>query len=156
MSAMSISSAIPISIMQGAYKWLIKEAKEADICSQVAESHYLIFSSSHIHATVSAKHVQVADKFRDLISAWHQERGAMSSITEMSSCPSYQSIIGMGDLATPLLLKQLRSEGDEPDQWFWALRAITQCNPVPEDEQGDYLKMAVRWIEWGKQNGHAN
>src|SRR5258706_9569892 len=49
-------------------------------------------------------------KFQSLVSSWRRERGAMSSITEVAVCPSYQSIIGMGAGAVPLILAQLESE----------------------------------------------
>jgi len=93
-------------------------------------------------------------KFQSLLSRWYQERGAMSSITEMSQCPAYQTIIGMGETAIPFILSQLRSEGEEPDQWFWALHAITDVHPG-EECSGDYLKMAEWWLTWGAIEGYA-
>ncbi len=94
-------------------------------------------------------------KFNQLVSDWRAERGAMSSLTETALCPAYQAIIGMGQLAVPFILAQLESEGEEPDQWFWALRAITGANPVPDGDRGNYLRMAQTWIQWGKDKGYA-
>lgn len=93
-------------------------------------------------------------KFKALLSQWHEERGAMSSITEISNCPAYQAIIGMGETAITFILSQLKSEGEEPDQWFWALRAITGVFPG-EECSGDYLKMAQWWLTWGAFEGYA-
>ena len=90
--------------------------------------------------------------FSRLLAQWNNQRAFISSITEMSMCAAYQNIIGMGPSAVPLILKQLRSEGDQPDQWFWALRAITQANPVPPSERGNFRLMARRWLEWGRAN----
>lgn len=64
--------------------------------------------------------------------------------------PAYQEIIGMGERAIPLLLGELRRE---PDDWFWALHAITGVNPVPEASRGNVQAMADAWVEWGLQNG---
>src|SRR5205823_2029616 len=69
--------------------------------------------------------------FQQLVSRWRKERGATSSITRMAMCQSYQRIIGMGEKIIPLILRQLESEGDDPDHWFWALQALTRENPVP-------------------------
>lgn len=33
----------------------------------------------------------------------------------------------MGEAAVPLILRDLEHQ---PDHWFWALREITQANPV--------------------------
>ena len=93
-------------------------------------------------------------KFQALLSQWHQERGVMSSITEMSTCPAYQTIIGMGEAVISFILSQLRSEGEEPDQWFWALTAITGVHP-DEHLAGDYAKMAEWWLKWGAIEGYA-
>ena len=89
--------------------------------------------------------------FNMLLKKWHRERGATSSIIKMAMCPSYQKIIGMGDRALPLILHQLVLEGDEPDMWFWALRALTNADPVTEDIRGDIGKMAQAWVKWGRQ-----
>jgi hypothetical protein len=94
-------------------------------------------------------------RFQSLVKQWRDERGARSSITESAMLPAYQKIIGMGKTAVSLILGQLKTEGDQPDQWFWALMAITEQNPVKPEDQGDFRKMARAWIEWGKENADA-
>ena len=96
-----------------------------------------------------------AKRFKRLLETWLVERGATSSITEMSMCPSYQHIIGMGEAAVPLILGRLAEEGDDPDQWFWALASITEADPVPEDDRGDFLAMSRAWLRWGSEHGYA-
>ena len=88
--------------------------------------------------------------FNDFLENWHKERGATSFISEMAMCPSYQKIIGMGDKVVPLIFRQLEIEGDEPDMWFWALRAITSADPVTDDMRGNMVKMAEAWLNWGR------
>jgi hypothetical protein len=92
--------------------------------------------------------------FQQLVSQWHKERGATSSITQMAMCPSYQRIIGMGEKAIPLILRQIENEGDDPDHWFWALQAVTRANPVSEDAQGDMREMAKAWLDWAYMAGY--
>ncbi|HZL25529.1 MAG TPA: hypothetical protein VFC39_03265 [Acidobacteriaceae bacterium] len=94
-------------------------------------------------------------KFQDLARQWRAQRGATSSITQMAMLPAYQKIIGMGQEAIPLILAQLRSETHDPDQWFWALRSLTDANPVRPEDQGNFSKMAVAWINWGEREGYA-
>jgi len=43
----------------------------------------------------------------------------------MAMCDAYQKIIGLGPDAVPLIIAQMQSEADEPDQWFWALQVLT-------------------------------
>lgn len=78
----------------------------------------------------------------------------MSSITEMTVCPAYLGIIGMGQDAVPLLIEQIRTEGDDPDQWFVALRIITGADPVDDENRGDSVKMAQAWLEWAERSGY--
>ena len=93
-------------------------------------------------------------RFQNLVNEWRRERGAMSSITEMVMLPSYQKIIGMGDDAVALILAELKSEGDEPDQWFWALKAITGEDPVPPADRGKLPRMAAAWLNWARDRGY--
>jgi hypothetical protein len=88
-------------------------------------------------------------KFLALATEWRSQHGAMSSISEMSMLPAYQKIIGMGEAAIPLILNELKAEGDEPDQWFWALRAIAEANPVAPQDQGNFTNTSQAWIAWG-------
>jgi hypothetical protein len=74
----------------------------------------------------------------------------MSNVVQMALLDSYQKIIGMGWDAVPLLLEEL---GQEPNQWFWALEAITEENPVPPEAAGNVRRMADAWIDWGRRNG---
>jgi hypothetical protein len=62
----------------------------------------------------------------------------------------YQRIIGMGWPAVPLILEELSRE---PDQWFLALEAITEENPVNPEDAGKVCVMARAWLEWGRRSG---
>ncbi len=57
----------------------------------------------------------------------------------MAMLKPYQRIVGMGLSTVPLILEELRRE---PDQWFWALEAITEENPVPPEAAGKVREMA--------------
>jgi len=59
--------------------------------------------------------------------------------------PAYQQIIGMGELAVPLILKELEKNGGH---WLWALHAITREDPAKE---GDDFDAAIEaWLNWGR------
>lgn len=94
-------------------------------------------------------------QFQELSRDWKAKRGASSSLADMSMLEPYQKIIGMGPDAVPLILAQLRAEGSEPDQWFWALRILTGINPVKLEDQGDFRAMARAWIDWGSEQERA-
>ncbi len=91
-------------------------------------------------------------EFHRLRKTWYAERGVSSSLSEITSCRSYQRIIEMGQEVLPLILAQIEREGDDPDHWFKALAAITKKNPVTEEMFGDTVKMADAWLSWARNN----
>lgn len=93
-------------------------------------------------------------KFQSLAKEWRVQSAAMSSVTAMVMLRPYQQIMGMGRDVIPFILSELKAEGDDPDQWFWALSTIAAANSlnppeIREEDQGDYQKMAQAWLNWG-------
>jgi hypothetical protein len=91
-------------------------------------------------------------KFTRLRNEWKANRGPHSSTEKLVMHPAYQTIIGMGKAAVPFILREL--EHETPDSWFWALRAITEANPVSARDRGNGIAMARAWVSWGKDNGY--
>lgn len=96
--------------------------------------------------------LQRSVRFQKLLAEWRLECGATSSITQMAYCDSYIAIMAMGKPVIPLIMSQLRTEGDQPDQWFWALQVLTEHDPVNEADRGDTGKMASAWLKWWSEN----
>ena len=94
-------------------------------------------------------------RFQYLVNQWRRERGITSSPVQMALCPAYQRIIAMGPPVVPLILRQLESEGDDPDHWFWALHHLTDADPVSADDRGHMKRMATAWLDWGRRNLYA-
>jgi hypothetical protein len=90
------------------------------------------------------------ERFQRLSAEWKEQSRYLSNTAQMATLRPYQRIIGMGLPAVPLILEELRRE---PDQWFWALEAITEENPVPPEAAGKVREMARAWIDWGKRQG---
>jgi hypothetical protein len=90
------------------------------------------------------------ERFQRLAAEWKAKSRHMSNTAQMAMLPSYQKIIGMGMDAVPLILEELQRE---PNQWFWALEAITEENPVPPEAAGKVRQMADAWVEWGRGRG---
>ena len=89
-------------------------------------------------------------RFDALAERWKKETAHQSNIAKRALHPAYQEIIGMGDRVVPLLLAELRRE---PDDWFWALHAITGANPVGATSRGNLRAMAEAWVQWGLDKG---
>jgi hypothetical protein len=94
----------------------------------------------------------VGDLFDRLLAEWKQDTQFLSSIHEMAISPAYQKIIGLGPVVLPFLFKELR---ERPDHWFWALKAITREDPVPEESRGNLPQMTEAWLNWAQSRGIA-
>jgi hypothetical protein len=90
------------------------------------------------------------EQFRELADQWVSETGMHSSMSKKLSHPAYQAIIGMGQKALPLILRELR---DRPNHWFTALREIARESPVAESNRSDPMAARAAWLEWGKEKG---
>ena len=90
------------------------------------------------------------ERFGRLASEWKEQSRYLSNTAQMALLRPYQRIIGMGLPVVPLILEELQRE---PDQWFWALEAITEENPVPPEAAGLVKQMAQAWVEWGRAQG---
>lgn len=93
----------------------------------------------------------VESKFMVCAEAWKRDTRHMSSITKIASHPAYQEIIKMGEVAVPLILRELAKQ---PDHWFPALREITGHDPVPKGSQGRLREMTESWLAWGRKQGY--
>jgi hypothetical protein len=104
--------------------------------------------------TVQDKSQQLANeqRFSRLATAWKSETELASKVTKRILHPAYQKIIGMGEAAIPHILKDLLANG--PDDWFWALTAITDENPITPAIAGDMAAMTEAWLQWGKKAGY--
>lgn len=64
--------------------------------------------------------------------------------------PDYQAIIGMGPEALPMIVEDLR---DNSGHWYWALKAISNEDPVPPSDRGSIKRMKIAWLRWAEQRG---
>ena len=145
-----------IAVIQGAYREYAAPSQDELLSAESCCTDYGLLPLASIPCTdVPLAVVDDGFLFKSLVDQWHKERGASSSVTEIISCPAYQKIIGMGEKAIPFILGELELKADDPDQWFWALQAITSLNPVSEEDEGDSVKMAISWRKELGMKGYA-
>lgn len=95
---------------------------------------------------------RVAEKFVALATIWKSETKLFSNVTKRATHPAYQQIIGMGPAAVPYILRDLAAHG--PNDWFWALTAITGENPISEAIAGNMKAMTEAWLQWAEAAGY--
>ena len=80
-----------------------------------------------------------------------EETAFLSSVSDIVMHPAYQQIIGMGPTAIPLILREMSIK---QGQWFWALKSITNEDPVKPEHRGLVAEMSRLWLQWGKARGY--
>lgn len=109
-----------------------------------------MYMSRHPITTVAEKRPTLEQRFREEAEKWDRETAYLSSTPKMVLHDSYQKIMAMGPDVVPLLLRDLR---ENRRSWFWALRHLTQANPVLPEDQGNLDKMIAAWVAWGAREG---
>jgi hypothetical protein len=105
----------------------------------------------HFHEPLTYREPSIEERFRELSRLWHAETDYLSSTTALFMHPAYQGIIGMGPAVLPFLLRDLAAT---KSHWFWALRSISNENPVPVPDAGYVDRMTAAWLVWGIRNGY--
>ena len=90
-------------------------------------------------------------RFHRLKEKWEMETAFLSSISDIVMHPAYQQIIGMGPAAIPFILREISIR---QGQWFWALKSITNEDPVKPEHRGIVAEMSRAWLQWGKERGY--
>ena len=83
--------------------------------------------------------------FRALVDEWHAQTDHMANPQARFAHRAYQRIIGLGEPALPLVLQELR---ERPDDWFWALAAISGEDPALGLRGFDEARSA--WLDWAE------
>jgi hypothetical protein len=99
-----------------------------------------------------SKQTAVERRFKKLAKTWKSETELVSKVSKKAMHPAYQKIIGIGEAAVPLILTDLADNG--PDDWFWALTAITDENPITAEIAGNMPAMTEAWLQWGRNAGY--
>ena len=109
-----------------------------------------VFRHHQALPATSRRHANRRNRFERMRDSWAEATQWSSSTTEIAMHPAYQAIIGMGTDALPMILRELRDRGG---YWYWALKAISDEDPVPPLDRGDIPKMDAHWIRWGACKG---
>ena len=99
-------------------------------------------------AVVEIDETLAEKKFRELAERWEEETSSLSSVTKRVMNRHYQAIIGMGSTVVPFLIRDLQTHRRD---WFWALSAITQENPIDRADAGRVDAMTLAWVRWAKK-----
>lgn len=90
-----------------------------------------------------------AERFDELADRWEEETVFLSNSSRAAQHPAHREIVGLGEVAVPLILERMRSQGGH---WFHALREITGADPVNPEDRGNIAEMQSSWLDWGRRN----
>lgn len=116
--------------------------------STVSSAEALFHLSVVARATTDTR-PGLGERFEELRLRWEDETEFYSTAMLRYMHPAYQRIIGMGADVLPMILRALR---DEPEDWYWALSAISGQDPAEGAETPSEAR--ERWLEWGAEQGY--
>lgn len=89
-------------------------------------------------------------KFHRWLAEWRKETKYTSLARDKIGHPTFKKIIGIGPLATPWILKEIRHR---PDFLVLALQEIHKNeNPVPTSARGKVNEIVNAWLSWANRN----
>ncbi len=100
-------------------------------------------------ASVAQQTEALRPEFNTLADIWREETSGYSFSAQSTDHPAYRRIIGMGRPALPLIFEQLAQHGG---QWYVALHAITDANPIPPEDRGHRAKTREAWLNWAREH----
>jgi len=85
----------------------------------------------------------------------------MKAYTTVPKAPIVEAILdiqvepaegmNIGAASIPLILREMSIK---QGQWFWALKSITNEDPVKPEHRGIVAEMSRDWLQWGKDRGY--
>lgn len=95
----------------------------------------------------------IEEKFIELSDKWKNETKGFSQAASKINNTNYLTIIGLGiiypEKVTKLILMDLQIQSS---YWHYALKKITQQNPIPKGLGTNIEKARQYWLEWAKTN----
>lgn len=104
----------------------------------------------YLESAASSVRNRRRERFNRLARQWRDDTQWLSSTTEIAMHPAYQAIIGMGPEALPMIVEDLL---ENSGHWYWALKAISNEDPVPPSDRGAIKRMKTAWLRWAEQKG---
>lgn len=93
------------------------------------------------------------EQFLTLAKRWKKETAMFATAYDKINHPNYLTIIGMGMLNRNRILTLILEDLQKgPDFWHYALKSITQQNPVPNGMVNNLSVVRSAWLQWGQDH----
>jgi hypothetical protein len=95
----------------------------------------------------------VEERFFELAKQWKRETAYSSLANEKVTNQNYSTIIGMGITFKDKIIKLILQDLERYEEyWHYALKSITNENPVPKGRVNNLSIVRECWLNWGKEN----
>jgi hypothetical protein len=90
-------------------------------------------------------------EFNERAGRWEKQTGIHSSPVIRFMHDDYQSIMAKGKEVIPYILNRMKTK---PDDWFWALRHITNHDAAVVSGATNFDEAVAAWLKWGVINDY--
>jgi hypothetical protein len=99
----------------------------------------------------SGKVFVVEDRFLELAKNWKKETAMFSVIRDKMIDSNYLEIIGLGRTFKEPILKLILKDLEKREEfWHYALKTISDVNPVPKGMVNNLSVVRECWLQWGR------
>jgi len=102
--------------------------------------------------SVSAGPNQDEAIFKGLAQLWKEQTGHLSVLAKRYAHPAYATILAMGAIIIPFILRDLQR--DRSEWWFDALERLAKTNPAKDAPTFD--EGVERWLAWGRSKNYVS
>jgi hypothetical protein len=95
------------------------------------------------------KSVVLEKEFNERADRWEKQTGIHSSPVIRFMHEDYQSIMAKGKEVIPFILNRMKTR---PDDWFWALKHITNHDAAASAGVDSFEGAVDAWLKWGVDN----
>lgn len=96
--------------------------------------------------------LSVEDEFYNAAKTWKKETVIYSFVSRKITNNNYVNIIGLGVVyGEPIIKLILQDLQKGTEFWHYALKKITNDNPVPKGDVNNLQKVRDAWLAWGKE-----
>ena len=98
------------------------------------------------------KEISIEDKFYVAAKNWKKETSIYSFGSRKITNKHYVNIIGLGVVyGEPIIKIILEDLKNGTEFWHYALKKITNTNPVPKGDVNNLQKVRAAWLAWGEE-----
>jgi hypothetical protein len=106
----------------------------------------------YVKKTAPKPNKSVGEQFIELAKNWKKETAIYSFVSKKITNTNYVNIIGLGVVYGEPVIKLILQDLEKGNEfWHYALKKITDDNPVAKEDINNLSKVRAAWLSWAAE-----